>query len=159
MSEKALTTCLWFDGNAEEAANFYTGIFADSRIEMVNRYSEAGPGDAGQVQLVAFELNGQKFWALNAGPQFTFNESVSFVVPCADQAEVDYYWDHLVDGGKENVCGWLKDRFGVSWQIVPNVFFDMVNDPDREKAARVTQAMFQMTKFDIPALQRAYAGD
>ena len=109
--------------------------------------------------MVAFELNGQKFWALNAGPQFTFNESVSFVVPCADQAEVDYYWDHLVDGGKENVCGWLKDRFGVSWQIVPNVFFNMVNDPDREKAARVTQAMFQMTKFDIPALQKAYAGD
>ena len=107
--------------------------------------------------LVEFELNGQKFSALNGGPHVTFNEAVSIVVTCADQAEVDYYWDRLSDGGRENVCGWLKDRYGLSWQIVPAVFFDMIADPDSAKAARVTQAMFGMTKFDVAALERAYA--
>jgi predicted 3-demethylubiquinone-9 3-methyltransferase (glyoxalase superfamily) len=108
--------------------------------------------------LVEFELNGQKFSALNGGPQFTFNESVSFVVTCADQAEVDYYWDRLSDGGQENVCGWTKDRYGLSWQVVPAVFFEMVSDPDPEKVGRVMKAMFTMTKFDIAGLEKAYAG-
>jgi predicted 3-demethylubiquinone-9 3-methyltransferase (glyoxalase superfamily) len=158
MTDRALVTCLWFDTQAEEAADFYTGIFKDGKINSVLRYGEAGPGPAGDAMLVEFELNGQKFSGLNGGPQFTFNESVSIVVPCADQAEVDYYWDHLSDGGQENVCGWLKDRYGLSWQIVPAVFFDMVKDPDPAKVARVTKAMFTMTKFDIDGLQKAYAG-
>jgi predicted 3-demethylubiquinone-9 3-methyltransferase (glyoxalase superfamily) len=111
------------------------------------------------VLLVEFELNGQKFSALNGGPQFTFHEAVSIVVPCADQAEVDYYWSHLSKRGQEVVCGWLKDKYGLSWQIVPTRFFEMIADPDRQKAARVTKAMFGMTKFDIAALEKAYAGD
>jgi predicted 3-demethylubiquinone-9 3-methyltransferase (glyoxalase superfamily) len=158
MTDHALVTCLWFDTQAEQAATFYTGIFKDGKLGTIHRYGEAGPGPAGSAMLVEFELNGQKFSALNGGPQFTFNESVSFVVPCADQAEVDYYWDRLSDGGQENVCGWLKDRYGLSWQIVPTVFFEMVSDPDPAKVAQVTKAMFTMTKFDIAALQKAYAG-
>jgi predicted 3-demethylubiquinone-9 3-methyltransferase (glyoxalase superfamily) len=157
MTDRALVTCLWFDTQAEEAASFYTSIFKDGKINAVLRYGEAGPGPAGAAMLVEFELNGQKFSGLNGGPQFTFNESVSIVVPCADQAEVDYYWDRLSDGGQENVCGWLKDRYGLSWQIVPAVFFDMVKDPDPATVARVTKAMFTMTKFDIAGLQKAYA--
>ena len=157
MTDNALTTCLWFDTEAEQAATFYTGIFKDSRLGRIHRHTETGPGSPGSVMLVEFELNGQKFSALNGGPQFTFNEAVSIVVPCADQAEVDYYWDRLSDGGQENVCGWLTDRYGLSWQIVPARFFEMIADPDTEKAARVTQAMFGMTRFDIAALERAYA--
>ena len=159
MTDNALTTCLWFDTEAEQAATFYTGIFKDSRLGRVHRHTEAGPGPDGSVLLVEFELNGQKFSALNGGPQFTFSEAVSIVVPCADQAEVDYYWSHLSKGGQEVVCGWLKDKYGLSWQIVPTRFFEMIADPDRQKAARVTQAMFGMTKFDIAALEKAYAGD
>jgi predicted 3-demethylubiquinone-9 3-methyltransferase (glyoxalase superfamily) len=158
MTDQTLVTCLWFDTQAEEAATFYTGIFKDGKLGAVHRTTEAGPGPAGSVMLVEFEVHGQKFSALNGGPQFTFNESISFVVPCADQAEVDYYWDRLSDGGQENVCGWLKDRYGLSWQIVPAVFFEMVADPDPARAARVMQAMFTMTKFDIAALQKAYTG-
>jgi predicted 3-demethylubiquinone-9 3-methyltransferase (glyoxalase superfamily) len=158
MTDRALVTCLWFDTQAEEAASFYTGIFKDGKINSVLRYGEAGPGPAGGAMLVEFELNGQKFSGLNGGPQFTFNESVSFVVSCADQAEVDYYWDRLSDGGQESVCGWTKDRYGLSWQIVPTVFFDMMKDPDPAKVERVTKAMFTMTKFDIAGLQKAYAG-
>jgi predicted 3-demethylubiquinone-9 3-methyltransferase (glyoxalase superfamily) len=158
MTDRALVTCLWFDTQAEEAATFYTGIFKDARLGAVHRYTEAGPGPAGSVLLVEFELNGQKFSGLNGGPQFTFTEAVSIVVPCADQAEVDYYWDRLSDGGQENVCGWLKDRYGLSWQIVPTVFFDMIKDQDAAKVTRVTRAMLGMTKFDIAALQMAYAG-
>jgi predicted 3-demethylubiquinone-9 3-methyltransferase (glyoxalase superfamily) len=158
MTDRALVTCLWFDTQAEEAATFYTGIFKDAKLGTVHRHTEAGPGPAGSVLLVEFELNGQKFSALNGGPQFTFNEAVSIVVPCADQAEVDYYWDRLTDGGQESVCGWLKDRYGLSWQIVPTVFFDMIKDPDAATAARVMQAMLGMTKLDIAALQKAYAG-
>jgi predicted 3-demethylubiquinone-9 3-methyltransferase (glyoxalase superfamily) len=154
----ALVTCLWFDTQAEEAARYYTGIFKDARLGTIHRYTEAGPGPAGSVMLAEFELNGQKFSALNGGPQFTFNESVSIVVPCADQAEVDYYWDRLSDGGQEVACGWLKDRYGLCWQIVPAVFFDMIKDPDSAKAARVTQAMLAMTKLDIAGLEKAYAG-
>ena len=158
MTDRALVTCLWFATEAEEAARFYTGVFKDAKLGAVHRYTEAGPGPAGSVMLVEFELNGQKFSALNGGPEFTFNEAVSIVVPCADQAEVDYYWDRLSDGGQENVCGWLKDRYGLCWQIVPTVFFDMISDSDPGQAARVTRAMFSMTKFDIAALQEAYAG-
>ena len=157
MSDRALITCLWFDTEAEEAANFYTGIFKDSKLGRVNRYTEAGPGPAGSVVLVEFELNGQKFSGLNGGPQFKFNEAVSIVVPCADQAEVDYYWSHLTESGQEVACGWLTDKYGLCWQIVPTVFFEMIADPDQEKAARVTQAMLGMTKFDIAALEQAYA--
>ena len=157
MTDHALTTCLWFNTEAKEAATFYTGIFKESRLGRIHRHTEAGPGPA-RCMLVEFELNGQKFSALNGGPVFTFNEAVSIVVPCADQAEVDYYWSSLSEGGQENVCGWLKDRYGLSWQIVPARFFEMIADPDTGKAARVTRAMFGMTKFDIAALERAYAG-
>ena len=157
MTERPLVTCLWFDTQAEEAATFYTGIFKDARLGAVHRYTAAGPGPEGDPMLVEFELNGQKFSALNGGPQFTFDEAISIVVPCADQAEVDYYWDRLSDGGQESVCGWLKDRYGLCWQIVPAVFFDLVSDPDRVKAAAVMQAMLGMTKLDVAALERAYA--
>jgi predicted 3-demethylubiquinone-9 3-methyltransferase (glyoxalase superfamily) len=158
MTSKPFTTCLWFDNQGEEAAHYYMSIFKNSRLGRVHRYTEAGPGPVGSVMLVEFELNGQKFSALNGGPQFTFNEAISIVVPCADQAEVDYYWDRLSDDGQEIACGWLKDRYGLCWQIVPAVFFDMIADPDSAKAARVTRAMMDMTKFDIAALQQAYAG-
>jgi len=158
MTDRALVTCLWFDTQAEEAATFYTGIFNEAKLGAVHRYTEAGPGPAGSVMLVEFELNGQKFSALNGGPQFTFNEAVSIVVPCADQAEVDYYWDRLSDGGQEIACGWLKDRYGLCWQIVPAVFFEMVSDADPATATRVMQAMLTMTKFDLTALEKAYAG-
>jgi predicted 3-demethylubiquinone-9 3-methyltransferase (glyoxalase superfamily) len=158
MNDRAFVTCLWFDTQAEEAATFYTGIFPDAKLGTVYRHTEAGPGPAGSVMLVEFELNGQKFSALNGGPQFTFNEAVSIVVPCADQAEVDYYWERLSDGGQEVACGWLKDRYGLCWQIVPTVFFDMVADPDAAKVGRVMQAMMGMTKFDIAGLDQAYAG-
>jgi len=158
MTDRALVTCLWFDTQAEQAATFYTGIFKDSKLGAIHRYGAEGPGPEGGAMLVEFELNGQKFSALNGGPQFTFNESVSFVVTCADQAEVDYYWDRLSDGGQENVCGWTKDRYGLSWQVVPAVFFEMVSDRDPEKVGRVMKAMFTMTKFDIAGLEKAYAG-
>jgi predicted 3-demethylubiquinone-9 3-methyltransferase (glyoxalase superfamily) len=159
MTDHALVTCLWFDTQAEEAARYYTGIFKDATLGKIHRNTEAGPGAAGSVLLVEFELNGQKFSALNGGPQqFAFNESISIVVPCADQAEVDYYWDRLTDGGQEVACGWLKDRYGLCWQIVPAVFFEMIADPDSAKAGRVTQAMLGMTKFDLAGLEKAYAG-
>ncbi|HLN67776.1 MAG TPA: VOC family protein [Streptosporangiaceae bacterium] len=158
MTDRALVTCLWFDTQAEEAATFYTGVFKEAKLGAVHRHTEAGPGPAGSVLLVEFELNGQKFSALNGGPQFTFNEAVSIVVPCADQAEVDYYWDRLSDGGQEIACGWLKDRYGLCWQIVPGVFFEMVADPDPGKVNRVMQAMMGMTKFDIAGLEKAYTG-
>jgi predicted 3-demethylubiquinone-9 3-methyltransferase (glyoxalase superfamily) len=159
MSDGAFITCLWFDTEAEAAATFYTGVFKDSRLGRVHRYTAAGPGPDGSVMLVEFELNGQKFSGLNGGPQHEFNESVSIVVPCADQGEVDYYWDALLaGGGRENVCGWLQDRYGLRWQIVPSAFFEMVADPDASRADRVMRAMFGMTKFDIAGLERAYAG-
>jgi predicted 3-demethylubiquinone-9 3-methyltransferase (glyoxalase superfamily) len=158
MTDKPFITCLWFDTQAEEAATFYTGIFKDSKLGQVLRYTQAGPGPEGSVMIVEFELNGQKFSALNGGPQHTFNEAVSIVVTCADQAEVDYYWNNLVDGGEGNVCGWLKDKYGLRWQIVPAAFFDMIAGPDPGKTARVMQATFGMTTFDIAALEQAYAG-
>jgi len=158
MSGQAFTTCLWFDTEGEAAANFYTSIFKDSRLGRVGRYTEAGPGPAGAVMVVEFELNGQKFIALNGGPQFRFNEAISFQIPCADQDEVDYYWSKLSEGGQEVACGWLTDKYGLSWQVVPTVLIDMISDPDPVKASRATEAMLSMTKFDIAALQKVYTG-
>ncbi|WP_046471867.1 VOC family protein [Allosalinactinospora lopnorensis] len=158
MTTNGFTTCLWFDGQAEEAANHYISIFKDSKLGRVGRYTEAGPGPAGTVMVVEFELNGQKFVALNGGPEFTFNEAVSFQIYCDDQDEVDYYWNRLSEGGQEVQCGWLKDKYGVSWQVIPTVLIDMISDPDPEKAKRATEAMFTMTKLDIAAARKAYAG-
>lgn len=156
-----ITPCLWFDEQAEEAARFYTGIFKNSKIGTISRYGEAGHefhGKApGTVMTVAFELDGQPFTALNGGPTFRFNEAISFQVNCQTQEEVDYYWERLSAGGDPNAqqCGWLKDKFGVSWQIVPTVVTDMMAGTDREKAERVMSALLQMKKLDIAALQRA----
>jgi predicted 3-demethylubiquinone-9 3-methyltransferase (glyoxalase superfamily) len=159
MSENPITTCLWFDSEAEEAANYYLGIFKDSTLGNITRYTEAGPGPAGSVLTVEFELNGQKFVGVNGGPMFTFSEAISFQIRCADQGEVDYYWSRLTEGGEEVQCGWLKDRYGVSWQVVPAALVEMVSDPDPVKAARTTEAMLAMTKLDIAALRRAYDGN
>jgi predicted 3-demethylubiquinone-9 3-methyltransferase (glyoxalase superfamily) len=158
MTSKPFTTCLWFDDQGEQAAQYYTSIFKDSAITAVHRYTEAGPGQAGKVMTVEFTLNGQNFTALNGGPQYTFSPAVSIVVEAADQAEVDYYWDRLTDGGNEVACGWVTDKYGLSWQIVPTAFYDMMRDPDPAKVARVTAAMLRMKKFDIAELGRAYAG-
>jgi predicted 3-demethylubiquinone-9 3-methyltransferase (glyoxalase superfamily) len=158
MNDKAFTTCLWFDTEGEAAASYYVGIFKDSKLGRISRYTDAGPGPAGAVATVEFELNGQKFLALNGGPEFTFNEAISLVIPCADQDEVDYYWDRLSGGGEAVACGWLKDRYGLSWQIVPTAFMDMITGPDQDKAARASAAMLKMTKLDIATLQRAYDG-
>jgi predicted 3-demethylubiquinone-9 3-methyltransferase (glyoxalase superfamily) len=155
----ALTTCLWFDTQAEEAANHYSSIFKDAKIGNVTRYPEGGPGPAGTVMTVDFEIWGQKFVALNGGPVFTFNEAVSFQVPCATQDEVDYYWTKLSEGGEEGMCGWLKDKFGVSWQVVPNALTELMTDPDTEKVARVMKTFADMRKIDIAAVQAAAAGE
>jgi len=159
MTTDGFTTCLWFDGQAEEAANHYTSIFKNSKLGRVGRYTEAGPGPAGTVLAVEFELNGQKFVGLNGGPQFTFNESISFQIYCDDQDEVDYYWSKLSEGGQEVACGWLKDKYGVSWQVIPSVLIDMISDPDPEKAKRTTEAMLGMIKLDLAVLQKAHAGE
>ena len=159
MTSKPFTTCLWFDNQGEEAVHFYLGIFKNSRLGRVHRYTEAGPGEEGTVLTVEFELNGQRFLALNGGPYHQPSPAISLIVECADQAEVDYYWDWLAEGGQEVACGWVTDKYGFSWQVVPSVFLDMVTDPDRAKAARVTTAMLAMKKFDIDALYRAYNGE
>ena len=153
------TTCLWFDGQAEEAASYYTSIFENSTIGRVGHFTEAGPGPAGSVVAVEFELNGQKFVALNGGPEFTFNEAISFQVFCDGQEEVDYYWNALTEGGSEVACGWLKDKYGVSWQVIPNGLIEMISDPDSAKAVRTTEAMLKMVKLDVAALEKAYAGE
>jgi predicted 3-demethylubiquinone-9 3-methyltransferase (glyoxalase superfamily) len=158
MTSEGFTTCLWLDGQAEEAADHYMSIFKNSKLGRVGRHSEAGPGPAGSVLAVEFEINGQKFVALNGGPQFTFNESISFQIRCDDQEEVDYYWSRLCEGGEEGPCGWLKDKYGVSWQVVPNVLIDWIGDPDPVKASRTTEAMMTMKKLDIAALQKVHAG-
>ena len=158
MTGNSFTTCLWFDTEGEAAANFYTSVFKDSRIHGVHRYTEAGPGPAGSVMTVYFELNGQQFLALNGGPEYTFTPAVSLMVECADQAEVDYYWERLGEGGQEIACGWLQDKYGLSWQVVPSVLLERITDPDREKAARVTAAMLTMKKLDIAEIERAYNG-
>jgi len=158
MTGPAFTTCLWFDHEGEEAANFYTSVFKDSRMGSVSRYNEAGPRPAGTAITVEFELNGQKFVALNGGPEFTFTEAISFQIPCADQEEVDYYWNRLSEGGEEGDCGWLKDKYGLSWQVIPTALFELIGDPDPAKAQRATQAMLSMKKLDIAALRAAQAG-
>jgi predicted 3-demethylubiquinone-9 3-methyltransferase (glyoxalase superfamily) len=150
-----LTTCLWFDTEGEEAATFYTSVFPTSRITDVARYGAAGPRPEGTVMTVAFELDGQPFLALNGGPQYAFSEAVSFVVTCADQEEVDRYWETLSEGGEEGPCGWLKDRFGVSWQIVPEALPRLLADPDRERSQRVMAAMLQMKKLQVDELEQA----
>lgn len=155
-----ITTFLWFDGNAEEAANFYVSIFQNSRILNITRCGEAGPGPKGSVLVVTFQLEGQEFTALNGGPQYTFTPAISLLVNCETQAEVDGLWAKLTSGGgKEVQCGWLQDKFGLSWQIVPKAFFELMQDKDPVKSQRVFKAMMQMTKFDIAALQRAYRGE
>jgi predicted 3-demethylubiquinone-9 3-methyltransferase (glyoxalase superfamily) len=156
MTSKPFVTCLWFENQGEEAAQYYTSIFKNSRIDAVHRYTAAGPGPEGSVMTVQFELNGQKFLALNGGPQYHFNAAVSLIIECADQAEVDYYWERLSEGGQEIACGWVQDKFGFCWQVVPTVFLEMITGPDQEKVKRVTEAMFTMKKFDIVELERAY---
>jgi len=158
-----ITPFLWFDNQAEEAAKFYTSVFKNSKVGRILRYDEASAKGAGRpvgsVLTIEFEIAGQKFTALNGGPEFKFNESISFVVNCETQNEVDYFWEKLMaDGGQESQCGWLKDKFGVSWQITPAVLIDMLNDKDAKKAERVMKAMMQMQKIDIKTLKEAYAG-
>ncbi len=150
-----ITPCLWFDTEGEEAANFYAGIFKNSRILEVSRYGDAMPERAGSVMTVAFELDGRSFTALNAGPQFTFSEAISLQVDCESQEEVDDLWSKLTDGGEEGQCGWLKDKFGLSWQIIPSALPELLGNPDPEKASRVMQAMLGMRKIDTDELRRA----
>ena len=152
-----ITPFLWFDNKAEEAANFYVSIFKNSKIVNIARYGEAGPGPKGTVMVIEFQLEGQEFAALNDGPPFKFTEAISFVVNCETQEEVDEYWKKLSAGGEESRCGWLKDKFGLSWQVVPRVLNEMLQDKDPEKSQRVMKAMLQMDKIDIAALQKAYA--
>ncbi|MBS1609851.1 MAG: VOC family protein [Bacteroidetes bacterium] len=160
MIKQKITPFLWFDSNAEEAANYYTTIFENSKITKVVRYTKAGPGPEGSVVTVEFELEGQTFVALNGGPIFKFTEAVSFVVNCETQEEVDFYWNKLTaDGGQESQCGWLKDKFGLSWQIVPTLLIDYIADKDVNKAARVMQEMMTMKKINIAAIQKAYKQD
>ena len=157
--KQCITPFLWFDGQAEEAANFYVAIFPNSRIAATTRYGDAGPGPKGSVMTIGFELDGQSFTGLNGGPVFKFTEAMSLVVHCETQAEVDHYWERLTaDGGKPNQCAWLKDKFGVSWQIVPNALIALLQDKDPAKSTRVMHAMLQMTKIDIAALQAAHRG-
>jgi predicted 3-demethylubiquinone-9 3-methyltransferase (glyoxalase superfamily) len=155
-----LTPNLWFDNEAEEAANFYTSVFKDGRIISTVRYpksaEEVSGKKAGSVMTVDFEIMGQRFVALNGGPEFKFNESVSFMIPCRDQKEVDYFWERLTDGGEESACGWLKDRFGLSWQVVPERLNEMLEDKDQNKVEAVTAAFLQMRKLDLPTLEKAY---
>ncbi|HLO31405.1 MAG TPA: VOC family protein [Anaerolineales bacterium] len=153
-----ITPFLWFDTQAEEAMKFYTSIFKNSKVNGVSRYGEAGPGPAGSVMTASFELEGMEFTALNGGPEYKFNESISFFVNCKSQEEIDYLWEKLTEGGEEGPCGWLKDQFGVSWQIVPTALGEMLGDPDPEKSSRVMQAMLKMKKIEIPLLQQAYQG-
>jgi predicted 3-demethylubiquinone-9 3-methyltransferase (glyoxalase superfamily) len=150
-----ITPCLWFDTQGHEAATFYTGIFKNSRILHVTHYGSAGPRPEGMVLMVNFELEGQEFIALNGGPEFTFNEAISLQINCESQGEVDKFWTELSAGGEEGPCGWLKDRYGVSWQVVPTVLDDLIRDPDPETSQRAMKAMLGMKKIDIEELQRA----
>jgi len=162
ISAQKINPCFWFDTEAEEAAKFYCSVFKNSRIGKVSRYVNEGQEihgkPAGSIMAVEFELDEQKFAALNGGPQFKFDEAISFQVNCEDQQEVDYFWEKLSEGGKEVACGWLKDKFGLSWQVVPGVLYEMLIDPDQEKVKRVTKAFLRMKKFDIAALRRAFEG-
>jgi predicted 3-demethylubiquinone-9 3-methyltransferase (glyoxalase superfamily) len=154
--KQQITPFLWFDNQAEEAAKFYTSIFKDSKVTKIARYGEAGPGPKGSAMTVGFELNGQEFTALNGGPHFKFTEAISFVVNCETQEEVDEFWKKLSEGGQEVQCGWLKDKYGVSWQIVPTVLSEMLQDKDPAKSQRVMKAVMQMKKLDIDGLKKAY---
>jgi predicted 3-demethylubiquinone-9 3-methyltransferase (glyoxalase superfamily) len=156
MIMQMITPFLWFDNNAEEAAKFYVSIFKNSKIVSVARYGDAGPGPKGTVMTVAFQLEGQEFVALNGGPLFKFNEAISFVVNCETQAEIDEFWEKLSEGGEKSRCGWLKDRYGLSWQVVPTVLGEMLQNKDPKKSQGVMQAMLQMDKMDIAALKQAY---
>jgi predicted 3-demethylubiquinone-9 3-methyltransferase (glyoxalase superfamily) len=152
-----ITPFLWFDGKAEEAMRFYVSIFKNSKIGAITRYGDAGPGPKGTVMVATFQLEGQEFIALNGGPQFTFSPAISFVVNCETQEEVDAFWEKLSEGGEKLQCGWLRDKYGLSWQIVPTVLGEMMQDKDAEKSQRVMKAMLQMTKLDINGLKQAYA--
>ncbi len=152
-----LTPCLWFDTQGEDAARFYTSVFPNSKIGEIARYGSAGPRPEGTVMTVSFELDGQEFVALNGGPEFTFSEAISFQVNCESQDEVNEYWSKLSEGGEEGPCGWLKDKFGLSWQIVPTRLVELLGDPDREKSQRVMAAMLEMKKIEIDELERAAA--
>ena len=154
-----ITPFLWFDNNAEDAMNFYTSIFKKSKVLTVSRYGEAGPGPAGAVMTAEFELEGQEFVALNGGPRFKFTEAISFVVNCETQEEVDYFWEKLSEGGEKSRCGWLKDKFGLWWQVVPVILAELMSDPDPEKSKRVMQSMLTMDKIEIEPLKRAHAGN
>jgi predicted 3-demethylubiquinone-9 3-methyltransferase (glyoxalase superfamily) len=156
--QQRITPNLWFDTEAEEAAAFYTSVFENSRIVHVAHYTEAGPRPAGTVMTVEFELDGQRFVGINGGPQFKFDEAVSFQINCEDQDEVDYYWGKLTEGGEEGPCGWLKDRYGLSWQVVPTGMEELFSDPDPERARRAMEAMLGMRKLDIAALRDAADG-
>jgi predicted 3-demethylubiquinone-9 3-methyltransferase (glyoxalase superfamily) len=155
--KQKITTFLWFDADAEEAARFYTSVFRNSRIVDVVRYGDAGPGPKGSAMTVKFELEGQEFLALNGGPQFKFTEAISLLVRCETQKEVDELWSRLTDGGQESRCGWLKDRFGLSWQIIPTRLTELLGDPDPQKAKRAMEAMLTMGKIEIPRLEEAAA--
>jgi predicted 3-demethylubiquinone-9 3-methyltransferase (glyoxalase superfamily) len=157
-TRQKITTFLWFDNQAEEAANFYCSIFKDSGILEIARYGEAGPGPAGSVLTVVFKLAGQEFIALNGGPQFKFTEAISLSIDCKSQEEVDWFWGKLTEGGEESMCGWLKDKFGLSWQVNPTILGEMLSDSDPEKARRAMEAMLKMRKIDIGALKRAVDG-
>src|SRR5882724_1157370 len=152
-----ITPFLWFNGNAEETVRFYTSIFKRSKIGSMTRYGDAGPGPKGTVMSATFQLEGQEFMALNGGPMFTFSPAISFFVNCETQAEVDELWTKLSAGGKEDQCGWLKDKYGLSWQIIPKALMELMRDTDTAKSSRVMKAMLQMTKIDIAALKRAHA--
>jgi predicted 3-demethylubiquinone-9 3-methyltransferase (glyoxalase superfamily) len=151
-----ITPNLWFDTESEEAAEFYVSVFPNSKITDVTHYGEAGPRPAGTVLTVNFVLDGQEFTAINGGPEFTFDEAISMLINCADQEEVDYYWDKLTEGGEESQCGWLKDKFGLSWQVAPVGMEEMLNDPDQERGQRAMKAMLGMQKIDLAALQAAF---
>jgi predicted 3-demethylubiquinone-9 3-methyltransferase (glyoxalase superfamily) len=154
--KQKITPFLWFDNNAEEAVNYYTSIFKNSKKLSVSRYGDAGPGPKGSVMTISFELDGQEFVALNGGPQFKFTEAISLVVNCETQKEVDEFWSKLSAGGQEIECGWLKDKFGLFWQIVPTPLFKLISDSDPKKANRVMEALLKMKKLDIAALEEAY---
>jgi predicted 3-demethylubiquinone-9 3-methyltransferase (glyoxalase superfamily) len=154
-----ITPFLWFDNQAEEAANFYVSIFKDSKVLSLMRCGDAGPGPKGSVLTAEFELEGQQFTALNGGPQFKFTEAISLVVNCTSQEEVDYYWEKLTAGGQEVQCGWLKDKYGLSWQITPTILIELLQDKDPQKANRVMEAMMKMVKIDIETIKRAAAGE
>ncbi|HKZ80025.1 MAG TPA: VOC family protein [Pyrinomonadaceae bacterium] len=158
-TRQKITPFLWFDNNAEEAVNFYVSIFPNSKVLTVSRYGDAGPGPKGTVMTASFQLYGQEFTALNGGPHFKFTEAISLVVHCETQEEVDEYWEKLSAGGQKSQCGWLKDKYGLSWQIVPNALIELGQDKDPEKAKRVMEAMLQMSKLDINKLKQAYEGN